>query len=131
MSETSRRSGAVGAAMFAGVIMVLVGLLDILQGVTAIENDNIFIHGAHYTYSFNVTAWGWIHLVIGVLVFLVGVGVLLGNTAARVVGVFIVAVSLISNFLYVPYYPFWAIVLIALDLFIIWALVVYPHPDEV
>ena len=126
MSETSRRNQATGLAFFAGIVMIIVGLLDILQGITAIAKDSIYVQTPHYAYTFNTTSWGWIHLVIGVLVFVVGVGVLRGGTAARIIGIFIVAVALISNFLYIPYYPFWAIVLILLDFFIIWALAAFP-----
>ena len=131
MSDTSSRNRATGLAMFAGVVMVLVGLLDILQGITAIAKDSIFVHTSNYVYAFDTTAWGWIHLCLGVLVFVVGLGVLRGNTAARIIGIFFVALSLISNFLYIPYYPFWAITLIALDLFVIWALSVFTTEKRV
>lgn len=130
MSEASRLNRATGLTMFAGVAMVVVGLLDILQGITAIAKDSIYLHTPHYAYTFDTTSWGWIHLVIGALVFVVGVGVLVGTPVARIIGILIVAVGLITNFLYIPYYPFWAIVLIALDFFVIWALIVSSTEDH-
>jgi len=72
-----------------------------------------------------VTSPGWIHLILGVVVFAAGVGLPAGQTWARVVGVVLAVISAVENFLFLPYYPFWAIFVIAVDLMIIWALLVY------
>jgi len=65
---------------------------------------------------------GWTHLILGAVVFAAGVCLLLGMTCARVVGIVLAVISGIANFLFLPYYPLWAIVVIAIDVFIIWAL---------
>jgi hypothetical protein len=77
---------------------------------------------SNYAYSINVSAWGWIHLILGVLVAAAGVCLFLGQTWAMVVGIILAAMSAVANFLFIPYYLFWSIVVIALDVFVIWAL---------
>jgi hypothetical protein len=87
-----------------------------------VASDEIFVVGIEYTYSFDVTTWGWIHLVVGVLVVITALGLMTGATWARVVGMSLAGLSIIANFLWLPYYPVWAIVVIALDILVIWAI---------
>jgi hypothetical protein len=76
-------------------------------------------------YSFDITGWGWIHLILGVLVALAGIGIVQGQTWAAVVGITLASLSLLVNFAFIPYYPVWSILIIALDVIVIWALVTY------
>ncbi|MGZ6807808.1 MAG: DUF7144 family membrane protein, partial [Mycobacteriaceae bacterium] len=77
--------------------------------------------GVNYTYNWNVTAWGWIHIVLGILVALTGFALMIGAAWARVIAIFIAAVSIIANFLWLPHYPLWSIAIIVLDVVVIWA----------
>jgi hypothetical protein len=116
---------ATGFAMFAGVLMIVAGLWGVLAGIGAILNDEVFVTTPEYVYSFDITTWGWIHLVVGVLVAIAGVGVVQGATWAVVVGIALASLSLLINFAFIPYYPIWSILIIALDVAVIWALATY------
>ena len=113
---------AVGGTLFAATIMVMIGVFQILMGIAAIARNAFFVRPPHYPYAVSTTGWGWIHLIIGVIVLLTGMFLFRGATWARVVGIGIVALAAIDNFLWLPYYPLWAILLIGLAVFVIWAL---------
>ncbi len=112
----------IGGTVFAGVIMILVGCFHAIAGLVAIFDDQFFVVASNYTFKIDTTAWGWIHLLVGILVVFAGAYVFSGATWARIVGMTLAALSAIANFFFIPYYPFWAIVIIALDVWIIWAL---------
>ena len=117
------RSGvAVGFTYFAAIMMMLSGGFEILQGLSAIIKKNLYVVNKDYIYKINVNGWGWIHLILGVIVLLAGIGLLGGALWARTVGIAMAALIAIANFLWLPYYPVWAIVLIALNVVVIWAL---------
>jgi hypothetical protein len=117
------RSGvAVGFTYFAAIMMMLTGGLEILQGLSAIIRKNLYVVNKDYIYKINVNGWGWIHLILGVIVLLAGIALLGGALWARIVGIAMAALIAIANFLWLPYYPVWAIVLIALNVVVIWAL---------
>jgi hypothetical protein len=121
-----RTSGwTVGFVVFAAVIMMIIGSFQVIAGIAAIFEDEFFVVGPNYVYDVDVTAWGWIHLGLGVLLFFAGIGALAGATWARVVGITLASLSAIANFFFIPYYPVWSIVMIALDIAVIWALSVY------
>jgi hypothetical protein len=124
-----QRTGWVGWIYFAGFMLIIAGIIDIFYGLVAIFDDKWVVWGNRGSVFLDVTQWGWVHLVIGILVVLVGVGVLTGNLAARIVASILVAISLIVNFMGIPLYPLWAIVLIAIDALVLWALV--GHGEEV
>jgi hypothetical protein len=107
---------------FAAVMMIFGGVMAIIEGAAAIAKDDVFVTNRNYAYKFDLTSWGWIHLILGILVVLAGLALFRGSLWARVVGVFLAGLSLIANFMWIPYYPFWAFVLIAVDVFVIWAL---------
>ena len=115
-------SWAVGWAGFAGVMLVVLGVFDIIQGLVAVINDEFYVVTQEWVFEFDVTAWGWIHLILGVVLIASGIGIFSGNVAARTVGVIIAAVAMIANFAWLPYYPVWSIILIAISIAIIWAL---------
>ncbi|MDX2378273.1 MAG: hypothetical protein QNM02_00765 [Acidimicrobiia bacterium] len=115
-------SWAVGWAGFAGVMLIILGILDAIQGLTALFNDTFYVVGEEWLFEFNVTTWGWIHLIGGIILVLAGVGIFSGNVAARTVGVIIASLSALWNFAWLPYYPVWSIILIAIAIAVIWAL---------
>ena len=112
--EPSRTSGwATGLALFAGVIMIMAGIFEALAGLSAIINDKFYVISANYAYEVDVTGWGWIHLILGVVVALAGVYVLSGRLWARIVGIVIALMSATANFFFIPYYPVWSVLIIA------------------
>jgi hypothetical protein len=113
---------AVGFSAFAGAIMIMIGIFQFFEGLAAVANDSFFVVGNNYTYNLDTTAWGWIHMIIGVIVFAAGLGIFSGATWARAVGITVAVISAIANFFYIPYYPIWAVLLIALCVIVIWAL---------
>ncbi|WP_456825988.1 DUF7144 family membrane protein [Cellulomonas sp. P5_E12] len=123
---TEQRSGfAVGLTVFAATMMILIGVLHAVQGVVAVANDTFYVAGQEWIFEFDVTTWGWIHLVAGLVVVLAGFFVLSGAVWARTVGVAVAVLSILLNFAWLPYYPWWSLVIIALDVFVIWALTVH------
>ncbi len=117
-----RSTVAVGFTYFAAIMMMLSGGFEILQGLSAIIKKHFYAVGSDYIYKINVTTWGWIHLILGVIVLLAGVALLGGALWARIVGIALAALIVLANFLWLPYYPVWAIVIIAVNVLVIWAL---------
>jgi hypothetical protein len=113
-----------GWTAFAGVMMIFGGAMAIFEGIAAIAQDDVFVTTRNYTYGFDLTSWGWIHLTVGVLVVLAGIAVFRGMLWARIVGIALAGLSMVANFMWLPYSPVWAGVLIAIDAFVIWALCV-------
>ncbi|KPC62766.1 DUF7144 family membrane protein [Streptomyces chattanoogensis] len=113
---------AEGWTVFAAVLMIFGGIMAIFEGASAIAKDTVFINTPHYVYSFNLTGWGILHLILGILVALAGVALFTGAVWARILGVTLAGLSMIANFIWLPHFPLWAIVVIAIDAFVIWAL---------
>jgi hypothetical protein len=113
---------SVGLSTTAAVFLLLGGTFQFLAGLAALIHDEFFVVGENYIYSFDVTAWGWIHLLVGIVAFIAGLGVLRVATWARVVGIIAAALGAIGNFLWLPYQPWWSILLIVLYVAVIWAL---------
>ncbi|MFF7374537.1 hypothetical protein ACIP4Q_35065 [Streptomyces massasporeus] len=128
-ARTSLREWATGVTVFAAIMLMIGGILDIMRGIAEIADDDIFVSTRNYVFEFNLTAWGWIHLALGVLAFVVSFGLFMASTWARVLGVVIAGLVIVSNFLSLPYYPVWSIVMIAISGFIIWALCVMRKDD--
>jgi hypothetical protein len=118
----STNAGGSGWAAFAGVLMFIVGSLDALWGLGGILNDDVVVVGGEGAIIADVTTWGWVHLILGLLIALTGIGLLVGNEAARWAGVFFVAVNAISQIVWFPAAPLWAFLLIILDVTIIYQL---------
>jgi hypothetical protein len=116
---------AVGFILFAGIMMIMVGIWQALQGLVAIFENEFYVATRNYLFQFDATAWGWIHLLLGLLVAFAGWGLLSGRTWARVVAITLAVLSAIANFLFIPYYPIWSLLIIAVDVFVIWALVAH------
>ncbi len=115
---------ASGWTIFAGVMLISAGLMAVFQGAAAIHRDRVLIVTRSYVYSMNTEGWGWLHLILGVVIIVTGVAVFSGAAWARIVGVVVAAFGMLANFVWLPYYPLWALVLIALDALVIWALCV-------
>jgi hypothetical protein len=117
------RSGwAVGWTMFAGFMMIMIGAFHAISGLAGLIEDQFYRVTPNYVFEFDATTWGWIHLVLGAMVLLAGFGVFSGAVWARTVGVILASVSAIANFAFIPWYPVWSIVIIAIDITVIWAL---------
>ena len=122
-TRSAEPSGSVaGGYVFAGVILIVVGIFQAIAGLAAIFEDEFFVVSQNYVFEVNTTAWGWIHLLLGLLVAFAGYALFAAKTWARVVGVTLASLSAIANFFFIPYYPFWALLIIALDVWVIWAL---------
>ena len=121
-----QRSGvAVGFTMFAAFMMILIGAFHIIAGIAGILEDEFYTVTPNWVLQFDVTTWGWIHLIAGIVVLLAGFGLFSGAVWARTVGVIIATVSAIANFAWLPYQPFWSLTMIAINVFVIWALTVH------
>jgi hypothetical protein len=111
-----------GWATFAAIMLMLGGVWDVIVGIVGIAEDEFFLVSPDWVFQFDATAWGWIHLIVGIILFLSGIGIFSGDVLARTVGVIVAVISAIANFAWLPYYPVWAIIVIAVDIAIIWAL---------
>ena len=120
--SSTRGAWAYGGAAFGGVALIMVGLFQVLQGLSAVRKDDVYVATGDYLYSINLSGWGWIHLVVGAVGIAVGVCILYGQTWARGTGILIAVLSAVSNFAFLPHYPLWSLLVIALDVFVIWAL---------
>ena len=121
-TQSDNYSGvAVGVTAFAAMMLILGGTMQALQGLVALVNDTFFVVGEEYIFEFDITTWGWVHLTLGLIVALAGFGLLQGATWARVVAILVASVSILVNFLWMPYYPIWSLTLMAFNVFVIWA----------
>ena len=113
---------AIGGLTFAATMLVLIGIFQVIAGLVAIFDDDFYVLTQNYTFDLDTTGWGWIHLIIGIAVILVGYFLYAGATWAGVTALVLAVLSAVSNFFFIPYYPFWSIVVIALAVWVIWAL---------
>jgi hypothetical protein len=120
--RSTKGAWALGGAAFAGVMLATLGAFQALQGIAAIADDEVYVRGIKYAYQFDLTTWGWIHLILGIIAIATGIGILAQQTWANAVGIVIAFLSALSSFAFMPYYPFWSITILAFDIFVIWAL---------
>ncbi|MGW3488294.1 DUF7144 family membrane protein [Streptomyces sp. NPDC001054] len=113
---------AVGGTAFAAVLLLVNGVLDILRGISGIAEDDVYTRVNDYVFRWSATGWGWALLIIGIVAVLVGLGLFRDALWARVVGVFVASASIVAHFLWLPYFPVWALIAIAIDAWVIWAL---------
>lgn len=121
-APADRSPTAYGGVVFAAMLMILAGTFQAAQGLVALVNDDFYVTGEEYIFRFDLTTWGWVHLVLGVVVGLAGAALLRGAVWARTVAVILAGLSILANFLWIPYYPVWSLTVIAFDVFVIWAL---------
>jgi hypothetical protein len=113
---------AYSVALFAAAMLAVVGVVQVLEGISAVAKDSIYVAGVKYSYEIDVTTWGWIHIVIGAVAVAAAVGLFLDQSWGRIAGIAIAALGAIANFAFVPYYPIWSLVVIAFYGIVIWAL---------
>ena len=119
--ERTYSRGAVVLTGTAGIFMVMAGVFHFVQGLVALANDQFYVKTPDYVFEFDLTTWGWIHLVAGAVVAVAGVALFQGAVWARAVAVVVASLSILASFLWMPYYPIWSLTLIAFDAFVIWA----------
>ena len=124
-ARTAASPWASGLALFAGILMIIGGVYQAVSGLVALFQNELYVVGVDFVLSFDVTTWGWIHLIVGALVAIAGGAVLVGHLWGRVMGIGLASLSMLANFLFIPYYPIWSMLIIALDVFVIWALCSY------
>jgi len=121
MSQRGSAAGA-GWVFFAAIMMIILGIFGALEGLASIIKSGFYHVPPNYYINLDAKGWGWIHLIIGIIVVLAGLSLFRGSTWARVVGIIMASISAISNFLFIPFYPIWALLIIAINIFVIWAL---------
>jgi hypothetical protein len=128
MTSTQEQTGWVGWIIFAAIMLAIGGTLNAIYGLIAIVNDTWAFWGDRGALVLDVSQWGWLHLILGLVVLFSGIGIMSGNVLARTVGVIAASISLVANFLVLPAFPIWSIIIIVIDMLVIWALIV--HGDE-
>ena len=118
----TEQSGWTGWITFAGVMMIIAGSLNALYGLIGLVNDEWVVWTNRASVYLDLSQWGAVHLIVGLVMLLSGIGVFSGNILARTVGVIVASLSLIANFFFIPAYPLWALTVITLDVLVIWAL---------
>jgi hypothetical protein len=116
---------AIGWTVFASFMMVLQGCWWILAGLVALFNSEFYVIGNEYVFQFDVTTWGWIHLIVGAVILAAGVALFSGATWARGVGVIVASLAMLIAFAWLPYYPIWALLFIGVSAAVIWSLTVH------
>jgi hypothetical protein len=125
MSEQKPSGWAIGWTAFAGIMMIMMGILWVISGLVAIFNDEFYVVTQNWIFQFDVSTWGWIHLILGAVILASGFGLFSGAVWARIVGVIIAVISGLVAFTWLPYYPVWGIILIVISIGVIWALTVH------
>jgi len=116
---------AAGGVVFAGVMMLMNGILAIFQGISLLADDDVWARVGDYVYKINHTGWGVILLCLGALAAVTGAFIFRGAGWARMTGIFLASLSMLAQFLFLPYAPVWSVIMIGIDFFVIWALAVY------
>jgi hypothetical protein len=130
-TRANESTWASGVSVFAASMMLVVGAFQFFEGLVAVANDNFYVKTPNYVLQLDTTQWGWIHMILGVLVVLAGIFIFTGNIVARSVGILLAGLSALGNFFWLPYYPLWSIIIIAIDVFVIWALCTVRLNNEV
>jgi hypothetical protein len=113
---------ASGAIIFGATMLTIIGVFQAIAGFVAIVDDEFYVVARNYTFDIDTSAWGWIHLLIGIGLLATAWGLFSRSTWAGVTAIMLATLSAIANFFFIPYYPFWSIVVIALNVWVIWAL---------
>jgi hypothetical protein len=123
-ARSESRGEGYGMIVFAVVLLFTVGFFNLIDGIAAIANSHVFIANAHYVIG-DLRAWGWVALILGALQVLAAIGILAGNQAARWFAVGVIGLNAIGQMLFIPAYPFWALMIIAVDVVALWGLCAY------
>jgi hypothetical protein len=128
MTQSKPVTGWVGWVWFAGLMLIVVGLFNVVDGLVAIVKHNFFVPTQAGLLVFNLTGWGWVHLLLGILLVIVGVAVLTGQLWARIAAIILVIVNAVTQLLFMSAYPIWSLIVIILDVIVLYALIV--HGEE-
>lgn len=120
-ASDTKQAVAAGGTIGAAALLAVVGVLAVLQGFAAILRGPTFVIGFEYVYRVDPNGWGWIHLLLGVAAIAVAIGLFARQRWAAVAAIVVAGLSIVINFMWLPYYPWWSIIVIAIDIFIIWA----------
>lgn len=123
--DSPRSSGWYGWIVFAGTMMIIAGAFNIIQGLVAVAKDEFYAVTPNHLVTFDLTQWGWIHLIMGVILLLIGLALFKESMWAVIAGMIVVSINMISQFAFMSAYPVWSIVAIAVDLMVLWALIVH------
>jgi hypothetical protein len=113
---------AFGVSIFAGVLLATIGGFHLLQGISAVAKDDVYVKGVDYTWAIDLTTWGWITILLGAIAVAVGIGILKGQVWAASAGIGFAVLSALGQFAFMPYYPVWSLMIIFMDILIVWAL---------
>src|SRR6516225_5465673 len=123
-ARSYERGRGYGLVLFASILLVIIGCLNLIHGIAAIAHSHVFVANAHYVFA-NQRTWGWITLILGGLLLLAAAGVLAGNQLARWFAVVMLGLNAIDQMFFIPAYPFWSILIIAMDVVALYGLCVY------
>ncbi|MGB0101691.1 MAG: hypothetical protein WBP61_15540 [Nocardioides sp.] len=118
----AERVWAEGIAIFGGAMLATIGVFQFLEGLSAAAKDDVFVRTPNYIFDVDLTAWGWAHMLIGAGAVTIGVCLLLGQRWALIAGICVAVLSALANFAFLPFYPWWTLLIIVFDLAVIWAL---------
>jgi hypothetical protein len=116
--------------LVAGLLLAMVAAFEILQGIAAIAKDGLYATNVDYAYALSLSTWGWAHLLIGLLLVAVALGIMAQQSWGRVTGLIVAGLSTLANFAFLPYYPVWSLTIIAINVVIIWALCTLLREDD-
>jgi hypothetical protein len=120
------RTGWAGWVVFGGVMLIMMGAFQIIEGLVALFDDGFYAVSSNgLVVDVDYNTWGWIHIVIGLVGVLVGIGLMAGNLAARMAGVVIAFLSALVNLAFISAYPVWSVMVIVLDVIVIYAIIVH------
>lgn len=117
-------SKGTGWVTFASVLLIISGLLHLMEGLVALFNNNVYLVTEKALIAFNFTAWGWIHIILGIILLTAASSVLVGGYWGRTIGVIVAIFSIVANMSFMSSYPIWSLIMIAIDVFIIYALII-------
>jgi hypothetical protein len=123
-ARAHERGHGYGLVLFGSILLVVIGCFNVIYGIAAIAQSHVFVANAHYVFG-NLRTWGWITLIIGILQLLAAAGVLAGNQAARWFAVAVLALNAIDQMFFIPAYPFWSLMIIAMDVVALYGLCAY------
>jgi hypothetical protein len=113
---------AIAGTTFAAVMMLMIGVFQVIAGIAALVENEFFVVQDGYLYNLDATGWGAVHLILGLILIFGAWALFSGQEWARIFAIVLAVLSAIANFFFIPYYPFWSIVVIALNVWVIWAL---------
>jgi hypothetical protein len=134
-SATAKHAGGgmregYGTVIFASVLLLVLGFFNLIDGIAAIANSHVFVRNAHFVVG-DLRSWGWVMLILGALQLLAAGGVVTGNQTARWTAVVLLALNAIAQILFLPSYPLWSLMIIAIDVVALWGLCVYGSRENI